>query len=270
VPRAGRVRSVSGELPLAGIRLVQVPSRPVGAARAAAVRAAAAPVVVLGETHAFPEPDWGERLLDALDGDPIAVAPGLENANPELARSWAGFLLDYGLWLSDRKTRSTIPAPPSYNAAWKRDSLIALGDALDEHLELGAAIGGEPAALDGRFVHEPRALVAHLNIVRPRAWIAERYIGGRLFGARRGRSWPASRRCVYAGGCVLVPAIRYSRTRPALRLAARGRKLPRGTAAGIAFGSVLWALGEAHGYLAGAGRSDARMLEYEMHKARFA
>jgi hypothetical protein len=38
----------------------------------------------------------------------------------------------------------------------------------------------------------------------------------------------------------------------------------------VALGSLLWALGEATGYLAGEGNAEARMCEYELHKERYA
>lgn len=249
--------------PLASIKVVEAPLLPMGAARAAAVRAATAPVVVLGETHAFPAPDWAERLLRAHEGPWQAVAPGLENANPESARSWSGFLMDYGHWLADLPG-GEIDEPPSYNAAWKRQALIDR----PELKELPDPTGRAP--LDGaRFLHEPSARVAHVNVARRGAWSAERYYGGRLFGARRSRGWPITRRLLYFGGSPLVPLIRLRRTRPAAALVRVDSDLPRGTLVAVALGSVVWALGEAIGYIAGAGIAEARMSEYELHKERY-
>src|SRR5690242_13112162 len=71
-----------------GITTVECPLLPMGAARAAAVRVAHAAVVVLGETHAFPAPNWAELLLRAHESSFVGVAPGIENANPEGALSW--------------------------------------------------------------------------------------------------------------------------------------------------------------------------------------
>ena len=82
--------------------------------------------------------------------------------------------------------------------------------------------------------------------------------------------WPLFRRLVYFGGSVLVPLMRVVRTRAAIAHARRGRDLPRGTVAAVVGGSLLWALGEAMGYIAGEGRSESRMLEYELHKERYA
>src|SRR5690349_17637164 len=46
-------------------------------AMAAGIRAAEAPVVFLGETHAYPQPDWAERLIAAHRGRWAAVVPGI-------------------------------------------------------------------------------------------------------------------------------------------------------------------------------------------------
>ena len=255
---------------LARIAVVETPLLPMGPARAAAVRAAKAPVVVLGEAHAFPEPDWAERLVEAHRAQWGGVAPGLRNANPEGALSWAGFLMDYGRWLAEAPSNGEIRAPPTYNGSWKRDALLTCGESLPQLLDLGTPLEADLAARGERFAHEPRARVAHLNVARPGPWAAERYFGGRLFAACRSRRWSVARRILYASGFFLVPPLRLLRTYPASRVARLGSPLPRGTLLAVALGSALWALGEAVGYLAGAGHAEARMLEYEMHKERFA
>lgn len=255
---------------LARVTVVECSLLPLGQARAAAVRAAAAPIIVLGETHAFPAPDWAEQLIRAHDGRWQAVAPGMENGNPESARSWSGFLMDYGRWLA-RRAAGEIDEPPAYNASWKREALLGLQDRLALMLEPGGPMDQQFVGPGSGFYHEPNARVAHLNVAGPTgAWAAERYWGGRLFGARRARQWPLLRRLVYFGGSVLVPLLRVVRTRDAILLFRGRRDLPRGTVAAVAGGCFLWALGEAMGYIAGEGRSESRMLEYELHKERYA
>ena len=69
---------------------------------------------------------------------------------------------------------------------------------------------------------------------------------------------------------MLVPIVLFTRTRRSLLLVTRGRRLPRATVVAIAGGSVLWAIGEALGYLVGEGRAEVRMMEYEVHKEWYA
>jgi hypothetical protein len=254
---------------LARVTVVESPLLPTGAARATAVRAASAPIVVLGETHVFPAPDWAERLLRAYEGSPVGVAPGLENANPASALSWAGFLMDYGRWLAGSQPDGDSPAPPVYNGTWRREALLSCGDRLPELLQPGGPLEAELRARGG-FSHERTARIAHLNVARPVAWAHERYLGGRVFAAHRSAGWSRPRRLLYTGGSVLVPFIRLARTMPAVRTARRGRRLPTATVPAVALAGALWAVGEAVGYLAGAERAESQMLEYELHKERYA
>ena len=107
-----------------GVTLVEVDSLvPIGRARAAGVRAAAAPVVFLGETHTYPQPGWALALIEAHDGSWAAVVPQIGNANPDGALSWAAFLLDYGRWYDG--DRREVAAPPTYNASLRRELLLA-------------------------------------------------------------------------------------------------------------------------------------------------
>jgi len=252
---------------LARVTVVEGPLLPLGEARAAAIRAAAAPIVVLGETHAFPAPDWAERLVRSHEGAWQAVSPGMANGNPATARSWSGFLMDYGRWMAELPA-GEIGEPPAYNASWKRTTLLGLGDRLSLMLEPGGPM--DPQFVFRGFCHDPAARVAHLNVARPGAWSAERYWGGRLFGARRSRDWSVARRLVYFGGSVLVPMVRFVRTRDAIAMARRESALPRWTVAAVAAGCALWAVGEALGYLVGEGAAEARMSEYELHKEQYA
>ena len=255
---------------ISGITTVECPLLPMGASRAAAVRAAHARVVVLGETHAFPAPDWAELLLRAHESSVVGVAPGLENANPEGALSWAGFLMDYGRWLADLQQDDELSGLPAYNGSWNRDALIACGDRLPDLLQPGGPLDAALEERGARFRHEPAARIAHLNVSARSAWARERYLGGALFATRRSSRWPLVRRVAYAGGSVLVPFIRFARTRPALRQAGRARRLPPATLPALAVACVLWAAGEAVGYIFAAAGAEARMLEYELHKERYA
>ena len=64
-------------------------------ARAAGIRAATSPVVVLTEDHCWPEPEWAEALLRAHRGGDTVVGPAVVNANPHTVLSWANFLVEY-------------------------------------------------------------------------------------------------------------------------------------------------------------------------------
>ena len=253
--------------PLAGVTVVEAPLLPMAPARAAAVRAARAPVVVLGETHVFAEPDWAGRLLLAHDGPWVAVTPGIGNANPAGGLSWVGLLMDYGRFSQAGESRES-EGVASYNAAFKRSSLLELGAALESLLEPGSSLDAELRARGGRFLHEPAARIDHLNVSRARPWLVERYLGGRLIAAARSRDWPRSRALLYAAGSPLVAPLRLVRTLRTAR--ASGVNTPWTFAPALVLACLAWAVGEGLGYLRGEGANDTRrMLEYEQHKFRY-
>ncbi|MBZ5603604.1 MAG: hypothetical protein LAO79_14990, partial [Acidobacteriia bacterium] len=73
-----------GDMPLAiepptcfaGFRVVHTAvSEDIGKARAAAIRAAAAPIVVLGEDHSFPTEGWAQALLAEFESGVAGVGP---------------------------------------------------------------------------------------------------------------------------------------------------------------------------------------------------
>jgi hypothetical protein len=241
------------------------------AARALGVNAASAPVVFVGETHSYPEPELVERLLEAFSGPWSAVVPALVNANPKWAPSWAGFLLDYGPWNTARPA-GEIAEPLVYNAAYRREALVALGERLPTMLsprdhDLWRAL----APLGHRAAFEPRARIRHLNVVQRGAFVRERALCGVRLGAHRARQWTAARRLLYAAASPLVPFVLAARARAGIRHYAAAGALPRWTAPWTLLGLVARAAGEAYGYLGGNKAAyDEVTTELEVHKVRYA
>ena len=83
----------------------------IGAANAAGVRGATAPVVALAEDHSFPDPTWAEVLIAAHQENWAAVGPEVDNANPDSVISWADFLLGYGPWMKPACAPAPFMAP---------------------------------------------------------------------------------------------------------------------------------------------------------------
>jgi hypothetical protein len=242
--------------------VVEAPLLPSAQARGAGVRAAAAEVVVLGETHAFPEPGWAERLLERHAEGWASVSPAIANGNPDGALSWSSLAMDYGRWSSPRSAE--LVHVPSYNASFKRELLLAYGEELPRMLEPGLELSADLRRRGHRLLLDAAARVRHLNASRPRSWLRERYLGGRLLGsARRGR-WSRLRSTAYALAAPLIPLVIVRRTLRATR--ASGPPPRRGLAA-LALGSIVFAAGEVVGYVAGAGGAERSMLELELHKA---
>ena len=119
----------------AAARLVTVaPSAGLAAARAIGIRAATAAVVFIGETHTYPQPEWAAALLDAFEGPWATVVPAITNANPNGPVSWAAYVSDYGRW-GEGRPEGEIPEALIYNAAYRRQVLLDLGEGLEAALD---------------------------------------------------------------------------------------------------------------------------------------
>lgn len=254
----------------AGVRRVEVPSiTPLRTARAAGVRAATAPVIAIGETHSFPYPGWAEALLQAHAGPWAVVVPGFHNANPESPLSWAAFMRDYGLWLNGLPAR-TIEVMPAYNTAVKRDVLLGSGDRLELMVSQGAELAAELRAGGHRACFHPAAEIGHANVSQARAWVAQRFLVGRVLGAVRARQWSRLRRAVYLLAAPLLPAVILARLAAPVRQVLRAGTLPGGSLPALVLGAIISVAGEAVSYLIGGGPElELRSDDYELFKLRY-
>jgi len=233
----------------AAVRIVGISSlSPLGAARAAGIRAAAAPLVFLGETHSYPQPGWAEALLKAAAAEAwSAIAPGVENANPKNVFSVAGFLTDYARWGSALPA-GEISEAPIYNTLYRRRVLLECGEQLGEMLSHGDSLRRFLQAGGHRAYFEPAARITHVNIDQPSTCVRERFLAGALIGSQRARRWPWWRRLAYGGGSALIPLVLIQRILPGVRHSSRTQHLPRGTFAVIVLLTYAKALGELVGY----------------------
>ncbi len=269
IPGAGPDRSEHPELDsFNGVKLVASPPYPLPVARAAGIRAAAAPLVAIAETHSFPEPGCADALIAAHRGPWAAVGPAMANANPDSLISWANLLLDYGPWveLADGGPADDVPV---HNSCFKRRVLLDYGRGLDEVLSTEHFLVQDLQAKGHRLYMEPAARTAHLNVSKPVTWLSERFYAGRGFAAARARPWAGRRRLAYAAAAPLIPMLRFRRILSLVRGSPRTRGLlPRILPALVASLAVS-ALGELCGYAFGAGQAGPRCHEIELHRARF-
>lgn len=246
---------------LGRITVVEHPLLPLAGSRAAAIEAASAELVYIGETHVFAEPEWAERLLAAHAVAPgAAIVPLIANANPRRVLSRASLALDYGLW--GRGEPGRIARMPGSNVVLERSGLLERNGSLAELLQperLAAFAGGR-----GGIFHATDARIRHLNVSRPGAWLHERYLAGRLVGGWRAARWPFPRRLAYALAAPAIAAVLASRV-----LAAAERQPV--VLALVVCGAAIQACGEAVGYLTGGvDETERKMAEYEISKARYA
>lgn len=265
-------KAVADESAFAFVRVVGVDALvPLGHARAAAVRAASAPFVFLGETHSFAERGWAEALLTRHDEGWSVVVPGIANANPRGLLSWAGLLLDYGGWLQERPP-SELRYWPLNNSSCLRAALLECDDDLERGLSYGDQLLLALQQRRHRVYFEPRAVLSHLNISRFRFWLDERWVGGVLVARHRSRDWSHAKRVAYVLASPLIPLVLFGRVAPSTVTTIRARRLSLMTLPVMFLGAVAHGLGELVGYarVGGVDGAEARMTEYEIHKARYA
>ena len=256
----------------AAVRLVTVaPTAGLAGARAIGIRAATAPVVFIGETHTYPQPEWAAALLDAFEGPWATVVPAITNANPNGPVSWAAYVSDYGRW-GEGRPQGEIPEALIYNAAYRRQVLLDLGEGLEAALDTYSEALWPALRRQGhRAYFAPGARIAHLNVGRLGPYVHEKLLAGFILGSLRAARWPWRRRLLYVLASPLIALVLAVRLREPARRIGRLHPLPLATVPLIVAGAVLRAVGEAIAYAGAAPASaDARMTEIELHKVAYA
>jgi hypothetical protein len=249
----------------AAVRLVVHEGAALSDARVAGMRAAAAPYVVINETHSFPQPGWARGIVRRLDEGWAAVGPAITPANP-VRKAVAMTVFDYGRWMSGPP--GPWPDIPGHNSAYRRDILLAALERMPRGMDAENLLQGEIRAAGGRLYLDMGVRVAHMNVEHYGAAGREWRAFSRVYAARRAANWGPFRRAVYAAGSPLLPMIRFSRLiRPARRGGYLGRLL-RGVDI-VAVSLVGSAFGEMLGYV--TLRCDpSATLDVELHRRRWA
>jgi hypothetical protein len=247
----------------AALRAVECPISSLSVARARGIAAARGAVVYMAETHGFPRPDCLERLAGALGGNVVAAMPQIVNANPGTMRSWASLFATYGAFTGDRPR--SAPYVALHNGAFQRTLLQRIAATPDD-LVYGVGITKTIGREGLRAVYRPEAVVDHLNVERIDGILADRFLGGRLWAAMRSRDWSKRRRAVHAALFPLGAAVMTSRVLRSDGWVSHRSAMPRGASVLVAIWALLQSLGEATGYLIGAGESEVRHRSLELHR----
>ena len=218
------------------------------AARARAVRAATAPLLLFAESHAYPRPGYVQALLEAHRGAWVVVGPAIGNANPDSLVSWSSLFMDYGPWV-DYAERGPKHDVPGHNSVYKRSILMALDSRMAELMTADSIMHGELRKAGYELAMEPDAVVDHLNVSGFYWAMRERFQSGRAFGAVRARHWSPPHRLAYTLASPLIPV----RPPPADALGhpanwALRQLLPQLLAGADSLALLVSAAGEAVGY----------------------
>lgn len=267
---AGAIEAALPRNVFAGIRVVTVPDlSSLGAARGAAVRAAGAQILVLGETHSYPEAGWAAALIERHQEPWAVVGPSMECASSGSGLAWAGLLMDYGPWV-ERRTSLAMDDVPAHNGCYKRHVLLAFGEALEEALAADQVLNELIRTAGGPMFLESRARTRHLNVGRLGPFLSERFHSGRMFAVARSAQWSRPRRLAYALAWPLIPAVRAVRIGGHLRRMRRLGSLGPRIALPFLLGLPASALGEGVGYVLGTGGAPQAVYEFELHRTAYA
>ncbi len=201
--------------------VLQLAGTTLGAARAAAARAARGTLVAYLEDHCYPEPGWAAVLCARADEGWSAVGYGFRNANPRTGASRALALMEYGEWaVPSRQAAHPATILAGNNIAYSRAALLALAGSADELLDTDWVLQRVLSARGERMLFEPAAIAAHEHFDRLGDGLEILAMYGTLATQRRVRSerWTAGRRLLHVA--LALPAT------PALRIARLLRSRP--------------------------------------------
>jgi hypothetical protein len=237
-------------------------------ARAAGVREATAPIVVMTEDHSFPEPDWAEALVSAHQANWAVVGPAVKNGNPDSILSWANLVIEYNEWL-DPAPGGEISHVPGHNSCYKRDVLLSYGDDLEEWLEAESVLHWDLISKGHKLAIEPSARTRHFNFSRLWPSLELRYNCGRQFAAACREQWSLGRRLAYVAATPLIPLVRLARILKQLRYPGRPAQLIPRLVPVCLFLLFVESTGAAVGYLRGAGLSSLYIAKIDFHRQNF-
>ena len=117
---------------------------------------------------------------------------------------------------------------------------------------------------------EPAAKTSHVNASRLSSSILLRFYEGQEFAALRvgEENWPPHRRLLYVAGAPLIPFVQLRRLLGEIERSGRGRELLPRILPDLIAGVTAWAVGEALGYLLGAGNAPRWLSAFEFHRTR--
>ena len=252
-----------------GFHSLQVLQTPIssgsGAARAAAVRVATAPIVVFGEDHCFPQDGWIDALVRAYAEPYAAVGPVVTNANPSNLVSWADLLMGYGPWLAPGRSKETEHLP-GHNSSYRKDVLLTIDEDLAEMFEAESAMHWRLRSLGHRLYQESNARVAHTNFDQWGVWLRVSYHAGRVFADTRALHWSRVHRLAFAIASPLVPFVRLWRHLRQAIEAGLPLSLVARVAPVLTIGLIANAAGQCIGAAAGPGNSRATLVEWDFHR----
>ena len=220
--------------------------------RAAGIFAAAAPNIAVIEDHCDVLPGWAAGMLAAHAAGHSVVGGSIRNVRTRRLRDWAAFFCEYSAFM-EPADGGVAGGLPGMNVSYDREALAAIDDLLRAgHWESWL----HPRLQERGFQLwcDPEIVLEHAKDFGFFEFVSQRYHYSRSYAGMRNAEL-GRKRILYALGSPLLVPLAYARiarnvrSRPAYRRAFR-RATPL-----ILLYTVVWAYGEAVGYVFGGGRS---------------
>jgi glycosyltransferase involved in cell wall biosynthesis len=220
--------------------------------RAAGIFAAEAPFVALIEDHCNVLPGWADRLVAAHREGHAVVGGAIRNAADHRVRDWAAFFCEYSPYMPPVPAGSVADLP-GMNVSYDREALHAIDDLLHQGRWEGW-LHGRLRERGFELWSDPEAVLDHAKDFGVREFLSQQYHYSRAFAGMRNPElgW---KRALYALGSPLLVPLKYSRIlQNVRRRSGYGKELAYATPLILLY-SIVWAGGEALGYVFGGGRS---------------
>ncbi len=241
-------------------------------AAALALEFANAEYVTFLEDHAFPEPEWAERIIEATHaGQWDAIGTRIENGNPGSVLSWANMLMSYGKWVAAEFSGTTLHVA-RHNTTFRRATLDReYGHDLPSKMGRDGGLLNDLLSRGATFYLTPATCVEHLN---PSTWgsTLELRIGsGRLFAASRMKHerWSKPKRLMYIVFGAAIPLIRFRLLQSELFASSvRRERIGWKAYPALVVGVTLDGLGQFLGHTLGPGKIKQKLAHFEISRAR--
>ena len=211
-------------------------------------------VIAVTDTHCVVGESWGSSILKAHAGDWPVVGGSVEIAANTDLTSWAAHFCDYTQFMTPSVRAGVASAVPGNNLSLKREALeVGTEFVKDEFWKTHwcrslQASGAQP------FL-EPAIKVRVRKDHKLGPFLKRRFDQGRCFAGIRARQLRPAARAMFAAGTFLLPLLFLFRTTSSVLRQRQhwGKFLMSLPLICMAF--VVWAAGEAIGYLHGPGMS---------------
>ncbi len=214
-------------------------------------------VVAITEDHCRVRDDWCRAIVAAHRRHPDADVIGgvVENGATGAAVDWAQFLVANGPFMPPLRPGAPRRLPGQANLSYKRRALPPdpLGRGVLETFH------NESAARAGRLLVDDALVVEHVQSVGLLGSCALNFHNGRSIAGFRLSHMGGLERLVRLGGVVVLPAYMLVRTLAAVLPKRRHRGAVLASLPFLCLFLCCHAAGEAVGYVAGPGRSPARL-----------